>query len=51
VVFTDEQALMAEKSTLYSASTSEATGSITSIGGEIAESSQPESQVCQHFVL
>ena len=38
VVFTDEQALLAEKATLYSSTS-------TSVGGEIIDSSQPESQV------
>ena len=42
VVFTDEQALIGDKGTLYSSTSEEAASSITD---EILESSQPESQV------
>ncbi len=45
VVFTDEQALMGDKATLYSSTSDEQAGSITSIKDEIIDSSQPESQV------
>ena len=38
VVFTDDQTLLADKATLYSSTS-------TSVGGEIIDSSQPESQV------
>lgn len=40
VVFTDEQALLLEKATMYSSPSEEA-----SLKDEIMESSQPESQV------
>lgn len=42
VVFTDEQALIGDKGTLYSSTSEEAA---SSIADEILESSQPESQV------
>ena len=42
MVFTDEQALIGDKGTLYSSTSEEAASSITD---EILESSQPESQV------
>ena len=46
VVFTDDQALLADKGTLYSSASEEAASSITSINHEdIIENSQPESQV------
>ena len=46
VVFTDDQALMADKGTLYSGTSDEAASSITSINhDDIIENSQPESQV------
>ena len=43
VVFTDDQALLADKGTLYSSTSEEAASSITSINHD--ENSQPESQV------
>ena len=46
VVFTDEQALIGEKGTLYSSASDEAASTITSINpDDVLESSQPESQV------
>ena len=52
VVFTDDQALLADKGTLYSSASEEAASSIASVNhDEIMESSQPESQVsgCGHW--
>ena len=46
VVFTDDQALLADKGTLYSSASEEAASSIASVNhDEIIETSQPESQV------
>ncbi len=46
VVFTDDQALLADRGTLYSSTSEEAASSIASVNhDEILEHSQPESQV------
>ena len=48
VVFTDDQALLADKGTLYSSTSEEAASSIASVNhDDILESSQPESQVSE----
>lgn len=49
VVFTDEQALLADKGTMYSSASEEAASSIASVNhDEIIENSQPEPQVRMH---
>ena len=52
VVFTDDQALLADKGTLYSSTSEEAASSIASVNhDEIMETSQPESQVCMYVCV